>query len=269
MKKILLFIIALLPMMADAFTGEAAINGINYYIITKGQTAKVIKKKGGYVGNIVIPSTIKYEGVICEVTEIGNISFLNCSRLTSITIPTTVTRIGGAAFNGCVNLTSIIIPDNVKEIGSGAFANCSRLRKIKLSKGLSILNSSIFENCVSLTSIVIPDGVKHIDMFAFYGCKNLKKISIPESIERIDCGAFRRCGDLTEVYCHAVNPPEIGLSVVCYNRRILSPFSGSYIEYITLYVPNESISEYQSSHYWEKMNFKEIKAISNINPKLK
>lgn len=258
MKKIMLILFALLPMMTSAFTGEAIVNGINYYIITKGQTAKVIEKKGGYVGNVVIPSTIKYEGVICKVTEIDWRTFFKCSRLTSITIPASITEIGVDAFSGCVNLTSIVIPDNVEKIGSGAFSGCSRLRNIKLSKSLSDIKSCIFKDCISLTSIIIPDGVKYIYTSAFEGCKNLKTICIPESIEEIGSGAFCFCGDLREIYCYAFTPPKRT------HGYGFPSFFGSYIEYITLYVPNESIFEYQSSYDWEEMNFKEIKAIPNL-----
>ena len=46
---------------------------------------------------------------------------LNCSSLTSVTIPDSVTSIGGYAFMNCSCLTSVTIPDSVTSIGYNAF----------------------------------------------------------------------------------------------------------------------------------------------------
>ena len=35
MKKLLIAMMTFLPMWAEAFTGEAVVDGINYYIVTK------------------------------------------------------------------------------------------------------------------------------------------------------------------------------------------------------------------------------------------
>lgn len=59
MKRSLLFSIALaLPIAASAFEGYAEVDGINYYILTKGAYAEVAQKTGGYEGDVVIPSSI-------------------------------------------------------------------------------------------------------------------------------------------------------------------------------------------------------------------
>ena len=44
-KLLLLLVLMMLPLVATAFSGEAEIDGIKYYIITKGQTAEVKHKK--------------------------------------------------------------------------------------------------------------------------------------------------------------------------------------------------------------------------------
>ena len=63
------------------------------------KTASVVA--GVDTGNIVIPSTVKYEGEEYNVTEIGDGAFYGCRSLTSITIPSSLTTIGWGAFNCC------------------------------------------------------------------------------------------------------------------------------------------------------------------------
>ena len=123
-----------------------------------------------YFGNVVIPSSVTYDGNNYSVTYIGNYAFTKCYDLTSITIPSSVTSIGVYAFDGCSNLTSIMLPMGVWYIGYCAFRDCS-----------------------SLMSITIPNGVTSIGRFAFDGCTSLASITIPESVTSIGDNAFDDC----------------------------------------------------------------------------
>ena len=60
----------------------------------------------------------------------GDFAFIDCSSLTSITIPNSVTSIGYRVFEGCESLTSIAIPNSVTSIGRYAFPDCSALTSI-------------------------------------------------------------------------------------------------------------------------------------------
>ena len=104
MKKQLIFlVIMLLPIVVKAYNTQ--IDGIYYTINKSTLTASVTygsSSYGSYSGNVIIPTSIYYQGKNYNVTDIDNSAFLNSSRLTSITIPNCVTTIGNAAFRGCI-----------------------------------------------------------------------------------------------------------------------------------------------------------------------
>ena len=56
-------------------------------------------------GVLYIPSSIGG----FSVTSIGSYAFLNCSSLTSVTMPNSVTSIGVSAFYNCTGLTSVTV----------------------------------------------------------------------------------------------------------------------------------------------------------------
>ena len=155
-----------------------------------------------YYGNsmyyyYLIPSSIK--SVTITGGNIPSHAFLNCSSLTSITIPNSVTSIGDWAFNNCSGLTSIVIPDSVTNIGEKSFKNCSSLRNIVIPDSVVSISAETFYNCSSLTSIVIPDSVISIASGAFRGCSSLRNIVIPDSVVSISAETFYNCSGLTSI----------------------------------------------------------------------
>ena len=106
---------------------EEIINGINYRLNGWTKTAEVIKKSGGYEGDIVIPEAVVFNERTHRVTSIGKEAFAFCDPLTSITIPNSVKSIGWKAFLDCESLKEICIPNSVTSIGRHAFDGCDSL----------------------------------------------------------------------------------------------------------------------------------------------
>lgn len=151
MKKIVLLAVWIInSTIANAFIGEKIIDGIKYYIVTKAQTAAVLANN--YHGNIVIPSTIECEGVVCKVNEIGKDAFKK-STITSVYIPSSIEKIGQDAFSSCNSLKTVNIPSSVIYISMFAFAYCN-----------------------NLTSITLPDNEISIGPAAFSSCGDLKDV---------------------------------------------------------------------------------------------
>ncbi|MDE6112422.1 MAG: leucine-rich repeat domain-containing protein, partial [Bacteroidales bacterium] len=126
-----------------------------------------------YSGSVVIPSTVTHEGVTYRVTSIGRSAFLNCTGLTSVTIPNSVTSIGWGAFKGCTRLTSVTLPESVTEIGDFAFRGTSI--------GSPLYNSRVFAYMPKGYSgeYAIPSGIRTIAGEAFADCRGPISVTIP------------------------------------------------------------------------------------------
>ena len=200
MKKLFLLpLLAFLPLLAHAFAGEVEIDGINYFIKTAGNAAEVRAKDPKYSGDIVIPPTVVYDGVTCNVILIAEKAFQNSTNLTSVTIPNSVTSIGDDAFYGCSSLTSVNIPNSVTSIGVEAFRNCTSLTSVTIPNSVTKIGDGALRDCTSLTSVTIPNSVTSIGQFAFRDCTSLTSVTIPNSVTSIGDEAFYKCSSLTSV----------------------------------------------------------------------
>ena len=101
---------------------------------------------------------------------------MDCSGLTSITIPSSVTSLGDACFSGCSGLTSITIPSSVTSLGDFCFASCRGLTSITIPSSVTSLGDDCFSDCRGLTSITIPSSVTSLGYFCFSGCSGLETV---------------------------------------------------------------------------------------------
>lgn len=184
MKKALLFLLALLPLMASADVVE--IDGINYNLDPEAKKAEVA---GGieYTGDFVIPESVKYEGVDYDVTSIADDAFF------------TIIQVGENTYQSVMTyITSVSIPKSVVSIGS-AFRDCELLESIVIDGENPVYDSRDNCNAIIETSTnmliagcknsIVPSGVVSIGDYAFY-LKGLTSIVLPEGLESIGMKAF-------------------------------------------------------------------------------
>ncbi len=144
----------------------------NWLIMCKDPDITSVKIKDGTVG-------IAY----------GAFGHTNENVLKSVTLPKSIKHIDGA-FTDCSKLTSIKIPSGVTSIGDNTFDNCSSLKSITIPKNVKSIGNYAFRGCTSLRSVTIPKKVTSIGDYAFYDCKNLAKVTIPDSVTSIGVDAF-------------------------------------------------------------------------------
>ena len=155
----------------------------------------------GYAGHLYSDENTEIKDLVIpnSVTSIGNIAFIGCFGLTSITIPSSVTSIGESAFNSCLCLTSVTIGNSVTSIGNYAFSGCSGLTSVTIPNSVTNIGKSAFYGCAGLTSVTIPNSVTSISEYTFYNCSGLTSVAIPNSVTSIGEYTFYNCSGLTSV----------------------------------------------------------------------
>ena len=232
-----LLLLTLLPFSAMAEGDDPVlIDGICYNLINKGLLAEVTANPNRYSGDVVIPSSVSYEGSEYMVTSIGSEAFSRCSDMTSLTIPVSVTKIGGGAFGGNKNLsalhisdlkvwcsipfdnptanplaeahhlylngeeiTELVIPQGITSISEYAFTGCSALTSLQIPESVTKIGVGAFEACSSLVSLTLPGSLDIISAFLFKSCKSLTSVVLPEGVKNIGLYAFQDCSSLVSV----------------------------------------------------------------------
>lgn len=271
MLLVLMMLLTIMPTaaLADKSSTDVAykVEGGNIYF---DKSTGTITDCDETVTEAIIPSTIN--GV--EVKKIGW-AFKDCTKLKSVTIPSSVTAINRPAFEGCTSLkkivvdpnnasycsedgvlfkndkteivrypigktgTEYVIPNSVTKIGYGAFEGCSKLTSITIPSSVTIIDVAAFEGCTGLTSMVIPNGVTGIDNAAFYGCTNLESITIPSSVTAMGEAEFAGCNSLKSINVDVNNSAYSSVDGVLFNKEktvlLYYPHGRPYTQYA---VPN-------------------------------
>lgn len=166
-------------------------------------------------------------------------AFYRCSRLRSVSIPSTMTCIDCTTFNGCYSLESITvhednpvfdsrgdcnaiidtqarelilgchttaIPPEVKSIGDGAFAGCLRLDSIAIPEGVVEIKSGAFYDCANLRHVTLPQSLTTLSGGNIFLGTGIRSIRIPRNVTSIQGAHFLGCLFLDSIVVDAGNP---------------------------------------------------------------
>ena len=239
-KQIIKFLFLLLAFgyAMEAKSGEFTVDGIRYYYTNEDddEVSVTYSSSGKYSGNIVIPSTVTYNGKQYTVTKIGTGAFRDCTGLTAVTLPNAMTSIGRNAFRDCTGLTTVTISNSVTSIGSYAFYGCTGLTEVTIPNAMTDIGGWAFTYCTglqtviwnahnvqdiplnksgtpmppflyckNLTDFVFGDEVEHIPAYLCYNLTSLKNLVIGNSVTTIGSYAFSSCTGLKKVIWNARN----------------------------------------------------------------
>lgn len=201
MKRICITLCLILTAICQLTAGVVKIDGVYYSLDENNLAASVTfkpfeddpdgwmyhPKDSLYVGDVVIPSQVTYNGKVYTVNSIGDNAFAGSSLMTTLQVPATVTHFGSGAFSLCSSLSAIYIDEENPQYQS--------------IDGVIYLKNEIalfFAPRTISGHLQLPEGLTEIPSTAFQRC-NLDAVTIPNSVEVIKDGAFNSCPYLTEV----------------------------------------------------------------------
>ena len=200
-------------------------------------------------------------------TEFADEAFKGYYNLQQLVLPAGLQKVGYMMVAGCKNLQSINIPASVEEIEQSAFEDCRSIKSISFggssagapgrlnapaatASQLKKIGNWAFYNAHELQHLDIPEGVTEIGDGAFYGCTYLEDMTLPASVQSIGDNGFAFCSKLQKMVVHAVTPPDI-------DYKTFEEVSRQ----TPVYVPDESVDEYENHPLWKEFF---IQGISNI-----
>lgn len=160
-------------------TGEA---NASYVVLGISYPRAYQAVAGNYSGDLVIPAYI--DGL--PVRKINEAAFIECNKLKSVKIPSTVREIGVRAFVDCLQLTNVVFEAGIATIGEAAFSNCVALTTIRFPRTLSSLGARCFQGCIALTDVHFAGNAPRLQVD-----KSVDKSVLGESIYRTS-GYYRR-----------------------------------------------------------------------------
>lgn len=188
---------------------RAVIGGVRYLLyeaIAEGDNAReasasVDIQPVELEGDITIPEKVTYEGREYPVTSVQPTlwyygSHMNDApyysyrgaftgtKVTSVTLPSTVTTLGAFAFYRANSLKKVVLSSAMTTTGWCAMRECERLEEVTLPEGIAALTDGCFAYDPMLKTFVVPEGVTSIGGECFLG-SGIEVLTIPSTCTSI------------------------------------------------------------------------------------
>ena len=148
-------------------------------------------------------ATIEWASDIA-ISSIGASAFRGYQGVT-LTLPATVTEIDEYAFCDCTRLSTLSLPSNLVKFGSHCIDNCSSLT-YNVYGGASYLGGSGNLNTVlvkvdnkSIDTFTVRPGTKFIYDGVFAGCRDLSEVNVSTGLLGVGENAFYGCSSLEAI----------------------------------------------------------------------
>ena len=156
-----------------------------------------------------------YEGLatILEIedgiTYVGKYAFNGFSKLTSVTLPTSIDSIGENAFYGCKKMANIYYEGTPAQwVSIGLYHNFSHPFRDSGSESRNLYFYGITTSAPS--TVFIEPTITKIKKQVFNNVKSISCICIPGTVESIGDYAFYNCSGLTEIIINRHQAPSLG-----------------------------------------------------------
>ena len=122
------------------------------------------------------------------------------SKLTSVSIPSTVKTVGKHAFYKCNSLTELVFPEGVEYIGYEAAREATNLKRVVFPSTLKEIDELAFRNTNLSDGIILPEGLEKVGAYAFKA-SGVTSAVIPSTLKEAGVEMFRECASLKTVVC--------------------------------------------------------------------
>ena len=176
-----------------------------------------------------------------NVTAVGDQAFANCTRLVAANL-TKVTTLGQGVFLRCSKLQTVTLPTTMTAIGQDCFQFCSALTSIRWPLGVKDILGAQFVSS-GLTTFEAPYGVETIGEGCFQNCQQLTRIVLPSTVKSVGAWAFMQCGNLIDLIVNSTTPPTKTGSGSLFGESASS--NNSYLR-----TPLAAVSTYKNNSTW-------------------
>ena len=134
--------------------------------------------------------------------------FLDCPKLTSVSLPATLREIKDGAFSLCPNIvftldagvTRFSVENGLLRSATGLCYVPGNPERLEIPDGITDISGGICRGMTNLREVTVPDTLKSIGTFAFYGCTSLEEIDLSGTqVTTLPEGAFANCPALAWV----------------------------------------------------------------------
>ena len=264
MKKIILLMICMLQVVttfAYRFTLDGIIyddgagNGMSTVHDGRYVYFSVVGVNSDFTGDLIIPalpakSDVAGFTIYFMVTGIASNAFADNTKITSVTLPSTLTTLGANPFSGCTALTYFEVAEDNSSYSSldGVLYNKSKTFLLKYPPNKADASFSI------------PASVTTVTGYSFGSCQHLSSVTFPQSVNNIGSGLFYDCRDLKDITVFWNTPTEVKT-----NDDSFSVEKNT----ITLHIPIDTKNAYLASDAWKDFNIVEEAMTGIVDVKAK
>ena len=204
---------------------------------------------------MIQPNSFRGAGITAAVipegvTYIGQGAFMNCTKLESVTFPSTLQHLDKDSFSGCTSLPYVILPASLASVSGNPFATCNAMDGIILdtaNTAFRVVDDMLitadgklicYPNGLEPTEVTLPEDVVCIGNGAFTNNSALETIVLPSSVTAIEMQAFLCCPNLTSVVIPSSVTSIANSAVVVCPNMVWTVDAGSAAE---TYAKNNSI----------------------------
>ncbi len=142
------------------------------------------------------------------LTSVGDCAFCN-TRLTAVTLPSTLTFLGYGVFSGSTLQSFDFSNVSIAWIPAITFRDCPLTGELKFPNGVKSIGQYTFCGA-EFEEIALPDSIEVIQASAFKSCNKLTEFRVPDKVTSFSMSAVADCNELRIIHLNGIQEYEVG-----------------------------------------------------------